>query len=142
MISKRSLVILAAADLAIAITMVSALVFSRPVQNAGLIPVTGPSSSGVQLIDKNARRNLAADKRSVTNMGESPQEEYVLSQQYHAADDRSVTKTGESPEEEYVLSQQYHAADNRSVTKTGESPEEEYILSQQYHAADNNRVTK
>jgi hypothetical protein len=50
--------------------------------------------------------------------------------------------TGESPEEENVLSQEYHATDNSGVTKTGESPEEENVLSQQYHAAVNNSVTK
>jgi hypothetical protein len=131
--NKRILVISAVAVLAVIITVAATRVFSA--QNAGLIPVTGPSSSGVSPVDIIAQPNHAADNSSVTNTGESPEEESVLSQQYHAADNSSVTKTGESPEEEFVLSQQYHAADNSSVTKTGESPEEEFVLSQQYHAA-------
>jgi hypothetical protein len=115
--NKRTLVILPVAVLAVVIAVVTVLISPRSAQKAGLIPVTGPSSSGVSLVDKNAQQNRAADNRSVTNTGESPEEEYVLSQPYHATDNSRVTKTGESPEEENVLSQPYHAAENNSVTK-------------------------
>jgi hypothetical protein len=134
--NKRTLVLSAIAVVAVIITVAAALVLPRSAQTAGLIPVTGLSSSGVALVNENGQQNHAA-YNSVVNTGESPEEEFVLSQQYHAADNSSITNTGESPEEEFVLSQQYHAADNSSITNTGESPEEEFVLSQQYHAADN-----
>jgi hypothetical protein len=138
--NKRNLVISAVAVLAVIITVAAGRVFPRSAQNAGLIPVTGLSSSGVSLVHENGQQNIAAYNSIVANTGESPEEEYVLSQQYHVTANSSFTNTGESPEEEYVLSQQYHATANSSVTNTGESPEEEYILSQQYHTADNSRV--
>jgi hypothetical protein len=127
--NKRTLVIAAVAGLAVILSVAASLVFPSSASSAQLIPVTGLSKSGV-----------SADNSGFTNTGESPEEEYILSQQNHAADNSSVTNTGESPEEEYILSQQNQAADNSSVTNTGESPEEEFILSQQNHAADNSNV--
>jgi hypothetical protein len=140
--NKRTLVISAVAVVAVIITVAAALVSPRSAQNAGLIPVAGPSSSRVSLANENGLQNHAANISRVVNTGESPEEEFVLSQQYHAANISRVVNTGESLEEENVLSQEYHALDHSGVTKTGESPEEENVLSQQYHAAVNNSVTK
>jgi hypothetical protein len=114
--NKRTLVISAVAALvAVILTVAATRVFPSSAQNAGLIPVTGPSSSGVALVNENGQQNRAAYNSRVANTGESPEEEFVLSQQYHAANISSVVNTDESPEEEFVLSQQYHAADNNSV---------------------------
>jgi hypothetical protein len=152
--NKRTLVIAAVAGLAVILSVAASLVFPSSASSAQLIPVTGLSKSGVSADNSGftntgespeeeyilSQQNHAADNSSVTNTGESPEEEYILSQQNQAADNSSVTNTGESPEEEFILSQQNQAADNSSVTNTGESPEEEFILSQQNHAADNSNV--
>jgi hypothetical protein len=112
--NKRTLVIAAVAGLAVILSVAASLVFPSSASSAQLIPVTGLSKSGV-----------SADNSGFTNTGESPEEEYILSQQNHAADNSSVTNTGESPEEEFILSQQNHAADNSnvlSVPKTFSAP--------------------
>jgi hypothetical protein len=102
---KRTLLISAVAVLALIITVATSLALRRSAQNAGLIPVTGPSSSGIAPVDKIAQQNQAVDNSRRIRTWESPEEEYVLSQQYHAPDKGSVTNTGESPIEEYILSQ-------------------------------------
>jgi hypothetical protein len=84
--NKRTLVISAVAVVAVIITVAAALVSPRSAQNAGLIPVTGPSSSRVSLANENGQQNHVTNISRVVNTGESPEEEFVLSQQYHAAD--------------------------------------------------------
>ena len=87
--NKRTLVIAAVAGLAVILSVAASLVFPSSASSAQLIPVTGLSKSGV-----------SADNSGFTNTGESPEEEFILSQQNHAADNSnvlSVPKTFSAP---------------------------------------------
>ena len=129
--NKRTMFIAAVAVLAVVLTVAALLAFPRSAQTAGPIPVTGLSNSGISPANEIAQPNRAAYNSVVANTGESPAEEYILSNpalQNQAADNSSVTNTGESPAEEYILSNpamQNHAADNSnvlSVPKTVSDP--------------------
>ncbi len=115
--------IAAAAALLVIVTAATLPAFPRSVPNAGLIPVTGPSNSGGSPVNNIARQIPAAVNSKVTHTGESPEEEYVFSQQYHPSASSNVSHTGESPEEEYILNHQYKLNDapgQPAIQVTGE----------------------